>query len=163
MLIGIAATALCVDDASARMLPEPKGKVILTISGKLSHHNGKGEVRLDREMLQQIGMHELNTRSYASTKSSIWRGVLMRDLLAYVGAKGTEIEAIALDNYRMTIPRDDFDKYDVILAMENDGKQLSVRTRGPTRLIYPYDQYEELRTHDSGMRLVWQLSRMVVR
>lgn len=163
MAIGVLACALSVDAASARQLPEPKGKVILTISGRLSNHNGKGEVRFDREMLKQIGMHELNTRSYSSGKRSIWRGVLMRDLLAYIGAKGTEIEAIALDNYRMTIPREDFNKYDVILALENNGRPLSVRTRGPTRLIYPYDQHEELRNHNSGMRLVWQISRMVVR
>lgn len=162
-LIGMAAIFVGPKPAFADPLPEPTGKVILTISGKLSNHNGRGEVRLDRRMLETIGMHALNTRSYSTGKRAVWRGVLMRDLLAYVGARGQEIEAVALDNYRMTIPRSDFETYDVILALEHNGDPLTVRTRGPSRLIYPFDQHEELRSHDYGMRLVWQLSRLVVK
>ncbi len=149
--------------ASARTMPEPTGKVILTVAGKLAHHNGHGEMRFDRQMLEKLGMHELETRSFLNTKRAKWRGVLMRDLLAYVGAKGKQVEAIALDNYRMTIPRSDFNTYDVILALKRNGKALSIRTRGPTRIIYPYDQHEELRNHDHGMRLVWQLKRLIVK
>ena len=145
------------------MMPEPTGKVILTISGKLANHNGHGEMRFDREMLEKLGMHELETRSFSSSKRAKWSGVLMRDLLAYVGAKGKQVDVIALDNYRMTIPRSDFDTYDVIVALKRNGKALSIRTRGPTRIIYPYDQHEELRNHDHGMRLVWQLKRLMVK
>lgn len=163
MMIALVAIFASAQSSLADTLPEPKGKVILTISGKLSNHNGRGEVRLDRAMIEQIGMHELDTRSYAGGKRGIWRGVLMRDLLSYVGAKGDKIEVIALDNYRMTIPRSDFVTYDVIVALEHNGKKLSVRTRGPSRIIYPYDQHEELRNLDHGMRLVWQLSRLVVK
>lgn len=162
-LLCLAGTYLAVAPASARTFVEPEGKVILTISGKLAHHNGRGEFRFDRKMLEAIGMHELNTRSYAKGQPAIWRGVLMRDLLDFVGAQGVEVEAIALDNYRMTIPRWDFDNYDVILALEQNGKPLSVRTRGPTRIIYPYDQHKELQTHEYGVRLVWQIKKLVVK
>ena len=147
----------------AETLPEPQGKVILTVSGNLSNHNGQGIVRLDRQMLMDIGLHELSTRSYSLGEPSLWRGVLMRDLLAFVGARGKEIEAISLDKYRKKIPRVDFETYDVILALEKNGKPLSIRTRGPTRIIYPYDQHEELQSQAYGGRLVWQIKKIVVK
>lgn len=149
--------------AQANSLPEPNGEVILTISGKLTRHNGKGIVRLDRAMLEMIGTHEIVTQTFYSSKASKWRGVLMRNLLAYIGAKGDDIEVVALDRYRAVIPRSDFEKYDVILALEQNDEKLTVRSRGPSRIIYPSDQNEELRAPEYGARLVWQIEKMIIK
>ena len=152
-----------VSSVSASQFAKPVGKVILSISGKIAHQNVSDEFRFDRDMLKAIGMRELTTRSYEKGQVATWRGILVKDLLGFVGAKGVEVEAIALDNYRMVIPRWDFDNYDVILALEKDGQPLTVRTRGPTRIIYPYDQHAELQTPEYGVRLVWQIKKLVVK
>ena len=137
--------------------------MILTVSGRLANHNGHGEMRYDRALLESLGMKTLKTHTFYSSSSSEWRGVWVRDLLKHVGAKGDKIEVIALDDYRTVIPREDFEKFNVMLAFERDGKKLSIRTRGPTRIIYPHDHHVELHDEKYAPRYVWQLKKLIVK
>ena len=144
-------------------LPEPKGSVVLTVSGAISNENGGGEVRFDRAMLRAIGQYEITTHTIYSSKPSTWRGVLMRDLLDYVGATGETVEFFAYDDYRVAVPVQDYQDFDVLLAFQKDGKDMSLRTRGPTRIIYPHDQHEELQDQKFAARYVWQIRKMIVK
>ncbi len=149
--------------AMAADLDQPKGRVILTVEGNLSKSNGDGKARLDREMLMAIGMKTITTNTLYSTKPSTYSGVLMRDLLDHLGAKGDKIDFLALDDYRTEAPTGDYYKFDVLLALEKDGKPLSIRMRGPSRIIYPIDQNPELRDKIYASRMVWQIKRMIVK
>lgn len=53
--------------------------------------------------------------------------------------------------------------YDVILATTVDGKQLSVRDRGPLWVVYPTGDKPELRTPVFEARSVWQLKELRMR
>ncbi|WP_316859391.1 molybdopterin-dependent oxidoreductase [uncultured Cohaesibacter sp.] len=160
LVILAALPAIAVD---AKELPCPKERVILSVFGKISHQNYEGVAKLDRPMLASIGMTMLNTHSVYSTNAHDWNGVLMRDLLAYVGAHGQEVEFRALDGYHITIPVSDFFDFDVLLAMQRDGQDLSIRSRGPTRLIYPIDNNRALRSQKYTPRFVWQIEKMTVK
>jgi hypothetical protein len=70
----------------------------------------------------------------------------MRDLLKKVGASGTEITAVALNDYKVKIPIADFDKVNVILAYRRDGKAMPVRDKGPLWIMYPFDENPSLKT-----------------
>ena len=44
--------------------------------------------------------------------------------------------------------------------MERDGEKLSRRDQGPIWLMYPLDDYSELRDSIYNTRLVWQLTKI---
>lgn len=92
-----------------------------------------------------------------------FEGVKMRDLLRSLGADGHEVVAVALNDYRITIPVADFDTYDVILAWRRDGHDMPVRDRGPFWIMYPFDQHAELRAEPYYGRSIWQLKSLEVR
>lgn len=82
----------------------------------------------------------------------------MRDQLSFVGAEGTVVDAVAID-----LPFTDFDRNDVVLALEANGRQLSVRDRGPTWIIYPFSKDPTLDNEAIHARCVWQLVSLAIR
>jgi len=66
----------------------------------------------------------------------------------------------AVNDYSVTVPFSDLEKYEVVLATEMNGERLSVRNRGPIWLMYPLDGHRELRGSVYNDRLIWQLVRI---
>jgi hypothetical protein len=58
-----------------------------------------------------------------------FEGVRARRLMEAVGARGTEVEARALNDYIEVIPIDDFHRYDVLLAVRMNGQLMRTATR----------------------------------
>ena len=93
----------------------------------------------------------------------MFEGVLARDLLSDTGAEGSVIDAIALNDYTVSIPVMDFDAYGVILAYRKDGENLTVRDRGPLWVIYPWSDQSDLQNELYYSRSIWQLRAIEVR
>ncbi len=144
-------------------LKQPSGRVILSVSGEIERTNADDRADFDRAMLEAIGMVELETVTPFTEGSTVFRGILARDLLRYLGATGSQVEAAAIDLYEVTIPIDDFEQFDVLIALEADGKQLRVRDHGPTWIIYPWSQHEELGKEIYSRRSIWQMNAIDVR
>jgi hypothetical protein len=90
-----------------------------------------------------------------------YRGPLVRDVLAKLGLDRLEqVRFVAANDYYVDIPTEDFRTYDVILAMEADGKPLSRREKGPLWLMYPISDYSELNDPIYLRRLIWQVVRI---
>lgn len=143
-------------------LPKPKGRVLLSVSGEIERTNAEGKAELDREMLESIGMVEIQTTTPFTKGSTVFRGVLARDLMRHLGAQGTEIEAAAIDLYKVRIPFEDFERFDVLIALEADGKKLRVRDHGPAWVIYPWAHHDELGQEVYSRRSIWQLNAIDV-
>ena len=138
-------------------LPQPEGRVILTISGAIENTNGDRVARFDRAMLERIGITEINTSASWTDGVSRFEGVLARDLLKAVGATGNQVSARALNDYAIEIPFSDFDSYDVLFAFKMDDVELTPRDKGPLWIIYPRDEYPELRNQRVDAKWLWQL------
>ena len=65
---------------------------------------------------------------------------------------------MSVGDYKTTIPAHEVLDYDVIIAVLQDGKPMSVRDKGPFWVIYPMTDYEELQDPGFNDRLIWQLS-----
>lgn len=92
------------------------------------------------------------------------RGPLIRDLLREAGISGETATGIALDKYEVEIPASDFDKFDVIAAIELDGKRLTVRNKGPVWIVYPSGKHENMRKDPVyEARSIWQLKELVLK
>ena len=152
-----------VSAASGEPLQPPQGAVLLTLAGKLARADAAGEARFDMAMLAALPQHSFTTRTPWYPQPRKFTGVRLRDLLAAVGAGGSDVRAIALNDYRADIPAEDIARHDVTIAYLLDDQPMRVRDKGPLVVIYPFDSRPEIRTAVHHSRAVWQLHRIEVK
>ena len=92
-----------------------------------------------------------------------FEGPLGKALLEAVGSKGTTLHVVALDDYAVDIPAEDFVKYPVILATKKNGVPMPVRDKGPIFVIYPFDTDKALFSEAYFNRSVWQVKSIDIR
>ena len=143
-------------------------KPILTISGKIngattgSGGSDEGAV-FDRSKLEALGMETIETKTPWYKETVKFEGVSLDKLMQSVGANGDRVVAIALNDYSVEIPMEDFAKHRVILALKRDGEYMSVRDKGPLFVVYPYDSDPELRSQKFYSRSAWQVKQLIVK
>lgn len=86
----------------------------------------------------------------------------LRDLLDHVGAASGMITAVALNDYLIQIPTSDATIPGPVVAYLHNGKQMSVREKGPLWVVYPYDDNPVYNTEEYYARSIWQLIRLEV-
>jgi hypothetical protein len=96
------------------------------------------------------------------TPVSRFEGPLLRDVLRLHPGESGDLNVFALNQYAVTIPMSDLDKYSPILAYSRDGERLKRSDFGPLFIVYPRDQYAELRTSKMAARMAWQVCRIDV-
>jgi hypothetical protein len=90
-----------------------------------------------------------------------YKGPLVRDVLEHLALDQADtLRFIAANDYFVEIPTSDFRRFNVILAMEADGKKLSRREKGPLWLMYPISDHAELQDPLYIHRLIWQVVRI---
>ena len=148
--------------AMADSLPEPTGPVILTVRGEIALTNGNAEAALDHAMIKAMGVQIIRTGTIWTEGSSEFQGVELSRLLASLGADGSTLRLIALNEYAVDIPFSEAIAGGPLLAFQMDGMELSPRDKGPLWMIYPYDQKPEYKNEVSYSRSVWQLTEIEV-
>jgi len=153
---------------AAEPLPAPRGEVLLTVGGEIGRGNaqdasGRLEARLDRAMLEQLGLTEVNTTTPWHSGTMRFEGVLLRAVLGLVEARGSNLLATAHNEYSATLPASDAARYNVILAMKLNGETMTLRDKGPLFIIYPFDSEKALQNDMTYIRSVWQLRHIDVR
>jgi hypothetical protein len=147
----------------AAPLPKPQGKVVLTISGKITNTNEGDKAEFDMPMIEAIGIDSFMTKTPWYKDPVTFSGVPMAKLFQFVGASGTSVTVTALNDYATDIPIEDFKTYPVLLATKRDGAYMPVRDKGPLFIVYDYDSNAELQHQRFYSRSAWQVVRMVVK
>ncbi|SEQ02189.1 hypothetical protein SAMN05216548_102190 [Faunimonas pinastri] len=156
-----AATLLAQNDPSPPATAAvPMDKPILTISGNITADGGSAS--FSRKQLEAIGLVKITTKTPWYPRVSTFEGVPLKKLLDSVGAHGTTLTAVALNDYSSDIPLSDIEQYPVILAMKRDGDFMPVSDKGPLFVMYPFDSRPELQDQKYYGRAVWQISKLVV-
>lgn len=163
LLAGLAGAATLLAAAPAHALDAPKGKVVLSVTGKVTQTNAAGRADFDMAMLDALPQHSFSTGTPWFRGPRKFSGPLLRDVLAAVGAQGSTLVAVALNDYKVEIPVEDSRRFKVVMATRLDDKPMSVREKGPLFIIYPYDDDSELRSERHYSRSAWQLRRLDVR
>ncbi|MEM7067456.1 MAG: hypothetical protein AAF478_01125 [Pseudomonadota bacterium] len=156
------------------------GPAILTLSGDISNTNRAGtdefndaffashDVEFERaytfdlSALEALGVHKVTVSHEDWPKAFTFEGPLLSDLLKTVGADGDTLIIRALDGYAPEIPSADAAKYPVILALKRDGNYLGLGGRGPVWLIYPRNDFPELKSEDDS-KFVWSAYHIEVK
>lgn len=160
-VLGTAALGL-LPPGRAHALDAPTGTVVLTLSGQLRTPNAGKEAHFDMAMLERLPQTSFSTRTPWYAQARQFTGPLLRDVLRAAGAHGTLLRARALNDYRVDIPFQDTQRFDLIVARLLDGAPMPVRDRGPLFVIYPFDSQSELRNAIYYSRSAWQLRSIEV-
>ena len=154
---------LCSGRLAAAELAKPTGSVILTIRGDITQSNGPDNTALfDLALLDKLPQSSFVTTTIWTKGKLKFSGVSLRALLDAVGAKGTKLRLIALNDYSVEMPVTDAIVGGPILASRLDGRTLAVRDKGPLWLVYPYDDNSAYRSEVIYSRSVWQLKAIEV-
>ena len=138
-------------DAVAPVKKEVSTPVILSVTGPQA-------ADFTLAQLQALPQKTVSTTTPWTEGSHTYTGVLLRDLLDKQGLqKATKLNAKALNDYVTTITVADVYKYDVLLALTQDGKLLTRRNKGPVWVIYPLSQHPELDKPSYHSAMIWQL------
>lgn len=143
--------------AMATDFAKPGGEVLLTLTGKISATNVDGTLQLDQALLESLPQTEFTTSSTWTSGTPTFKGVLLHDLIAAVGATGGTITLKAANDYAITMPMADVTEEAPLLAFLMDGQTMSLREKGPVWMVYPYDKDEKYRTEEVFARSIWQL------
>lgn len=138
------------------------GPVILKVSGKIGAKNTASGAAFDDALLDALPQKSFVTETPWTKGPVKFTGPLLSDVLNAVNASGTNLKALALNDYKVNIPVEDAKKYGIILARQMDGKMLSVRDKGPLFVMYPFEQFPELKTSVYFSRCIWQLQSIAV-
>lgn len=157
-LVGLLALPWC----AAWALDKPSGPVVLTVSGKLRAPNAGAVAQFDMAMLEQLPQRSFSTRTPWYSQARKFTGPLLRDVLSACGAEGRTLRAVALNDYRVDLPFEDTQRYDVLLARLLDDQPMAVRDKGPLFIIYPFDTDPALRSPIFYGRSAWQLKSIEV-
>ncbi len=148
--------------AQADGLAAPTGKVVLTLTGKVSKTNNGARAEFDMAMLEALPQQSFTTNTPWYKEPRKFTGPLLRDVLAAAGASGKSLKAVALNDYKVALPAEDTDRYGVIVARLLDDKPMPVRDKGPLFIIYPFDTDATLRSERYYSRAAWQLKSIEI-
>lgn len=126
------------------------------------------ETLLSEDKLLSLPRSTITTRTAWTEGSHLFEGMSLGKILETAGIDYQQhpkalVTAIALNDYEVEFPVADVIRYDVLIAAFMDGERLSVRDKGPYWVIYPRDDFRELRDSRFDHRWAWQLKELQIR
>lgn len=142
----------------------PTSKPTLEIRGAVSKYTNAAQkvYLMSEDELLKLPQKTITTATdWTHVKS--FSGPLIRDVLRYVGAKGTKARFIALNDYSFDYEVSEFTKYDAILTLRINGKPFDVTQKGPMWVMYPLpDIPERMKGPDLAQKLIWHVNKLEV-
>lgn len=133
----------------------------LTISSALMDGTRNNHV-LSIEEFERIAPLKTVTTQTPWHERSRFEGILGADLVERLGLQGDFVLATAINDYQVRIPLSDLVERGLLFATRLNGQPLTVRTKGPIFVIYPFDEQPELQTQLYYGRSIWQLKELKV-
>lgn len=163
-LLGIIFTFAGPTHSGPAPLEAPKGPVLLTVTGKITHKNRGEAAVFDLEMLEGLERGVISTTNPWMAGTNDFSGPYLSVLLKAVGATGTNsLMVTALNDFVGSVPQEDIAKFGLILATRKNGKPLKVREKGPLFVVYPFLQRPEIYDEIHFCRSVWQIKSIEIR
>lgn len=140
----------------------PADDAILTVSGAISLTNVDDTAAFDLDALMALPKTEYTTSTIWTDGEIRFTGVALSDLMEVLGGDPESIVAKALNDYSVTITKDDIGPDYPIIAYHMDGETFSRREKGPLWIVFPYDRSEEFQQELVYGLSVWQLETLTV-
>lgn len=147
-----------------RAVPLPSRAEVVSLVGAIGKRNDGPRLSFDLPTLERLGLVRYAVRDPWDQRRIVFTGVLLADLLdvADVPATARRLRLTALDDYETTIEIADARRWPILLATRADGDPIAVAAGGPTRIVFPYGQYEFDRGRYDA-QWIWSVESIVVR
>lgn len=122
-----------------------------------------GETTFTRDQLQALGETSFETETIWTSGTQTFTGVSLKALIAHLGVSSGVMQARAINDYMVEVPLSDAVEGGPIIAYERNGKEMSVRSKGPLWIVYPYDSNPSYKTEAIYSRSIWQLEGIVLK
>lgn len=119
-------------------------------------------VTLELADLDALPQQSFSTSTIWTDGQITFSGVPLATVLASIGAEGSAVEMIALNDYKVTMPLAQLEETVPIIATRMDGNVMSVRDKGPYWIVFPYDEDPKYQTETIYSLSIWQLNRLKV-
>lgn len=121
----------------------------------------RGKVHFSRDDLEALDWREITTGNQFITGDAVFRGPRVADALALIGHAGAKYaRLVSAAGRHSDILISELQKYEAILALEMNGRALTLRDFGPIWVMYPMNDHSELEDSRFNNRLVWQLQEI---
>lgn len=147
---------------SVYAMSAPEGEPVLWVNGRVSQSNTNGAIVFDEAMLNQLDIRSILTNNHVVDQVVEYRGPTLSSLLENVGATGSQVRVTAWDDYVVTIPISDIEKYGVILATHEAGVKMTIDDKGPLFVVFPFSDYPELRNDFYYSLSIWQVRELFI-
>ncbi|MEF1289037.1 hypothetical protein [Vibrio sp. M260118] len=161
-LATVIASILLLFSQSVLALSAPTGEPILWVSGNIAESNSDQGVEFDQAMIDQLQQVTVQTNNHVVEQTVEYKGPTISSILELVKSRGESVRIIAWDDYVVTVPVSDLDKYQVLLATHEAGKRLTIDDKGPFFVVFPFADHAELRNDFYYSLSVWQVREIVV-
>lgn len=157
-----------------------EGPVFLTVTGAVSTPN-RGPLDPDYDKLlafndarfdkaYEFGLADLAKLPQQRVKTDFplggpeteFGGPLLEDVLGVAGATGETVTIQAMDGYAVEVPYGEMIGKGAVVALERDGEPFGIGNFGPTQIVFPRGDREDLKDMPDDW-WVWQIYRIDVR
>jgi hypothetical protein len=140
-----------------------EGPIILTVTGEVSQPNrggfdpavdkffGYNEVEFakatefDMQALSNLELQTVKADFPKGEQVYDYEGPLLADVLAAAGASGGMVKMQALDGYAIEVPFQELVDMGAVVALKRDGEAFSIGGFGPTQIVFPRAQRDDLK------------------
>lgn len=97
-------------------------------------------------------------------RSDVYGGILFNDFVAkYAQDDVTEVRLIAVDDYSIIIPKDEWSSKRILLSSQLNHKTTSIKEKGPLRIVFP-DYDPKLKKYQINLPMwVWMITKIEFR
>lgn len=93
-----------------------------------------------------------------------FRGPEAFALIDLIGRAGADrVRMTAWNDYSVEFGLEEIERYRPVLALSVNGRQLTMRDRGPVWLMFPVDEHDELQDPSFNNKMIWQLRTIELR
>lgn len=147
----------CAAFVNANVVAADTGQTVLTVS------TSDANTELTLEALMAMPQTTFTTSTIWTQGDVTFTGVSLQDMFAAYGVTEGSVTAIAINDYRVSIPVSDTTENSPIIAYLLNGKEMHRRDKGPLWIVYPYDIQPSYDTETIYSRSIWQLNRLDTR
>lgn len=135
-------------------LPIPTSeRIVLTVTGKDGNARG-----FTLAQIEALGTYRITTKTFWPADDGTYEGIMLADLLKETGLQDLSmLQVTALNGYSVKIPSEDWTRWQVMLATRRDGRPITVRNKGPLRLIFSMALDEKLAERTMGTHWAWMI------
>ncbi len=139
--------------------PLKADEIILTVTGN-TDRSAAGAVEFTLEQFEALGLSKIKTSTPWHEDVVEFEGVPGHAFIKFMGSHGTEIDAIAINDYKVTIPIIDLTENGLIFATRKNSTPMTIREKGPVFAIYPFDSHEKINNDVYFSRAIWQIKSL---